>query len=169
MDWALDWKPKGRQFNSQSGHMPGLWATSPVGGHSRGNHTLMFHTLIFPSLSPSHPLSKIQKINFFSQLQNHFNIKSTPFPSKACFVLEIWNGRGWCFWLILFYFSSSLILSVTSFFRPLQGESLARKSARKRSKLIIDQAIFPLALFSLDLTRIWTWLIVLRCNDLGSW
>ena len=25
-------KPEGRQFDSQSGHMPGSWARSPVGG-----------------------------------------------------------------------------------------------------------------------------------------
>ena len=31
VDWAWACKPKGRQFNSQSGHMPGLPARSPVG------------------------------------------------------------------------------------------------------------------------------------------
>ena len=29
---ALSHKPKGRQFNSQSGHMPRLWVPSLVGG-----------------------------------------------------------------------------------------------------------------------------------------
>ena len=49
-------KPKGRWFNSQSGHTPGLQARSSVQG-SRGNHTL-----VFLSLSPSLPFSlKINK------------------------------------------------------------------------------------------------------------
>ena len=29
--WTKHW-PKGEQFDSQSGHMPGSWARSPVGG-----------------------------------------------------------------------------------------------------------------------------------------
>ena len=32
VDGALDCEPKGLQFDSQSGHMPGLWTRSPVGG-----------------------------------------------------------------------------------------------------------------------------------------
>ena len=44
------------RFNSQSGHMPGLWARSPVGGMWEvGNNTLMFLSLSFSF--PSH-LSK---------------------------------------------------------------------------------------------------------------
>ena len=43
---------KGGQFDSQSGHMPGLWARSPVWG-------VREETLIFlSSLSPSLPLSE---------------------------------------------------------------------------------------------------------------
>ena len=38
-------------FNSQSMHMPGLWARSPVGGVQETTYTLMF-------LSLSSPLSK---------------------------------------------------------------------------------------------------------------
>ena len=30
--WAMTCEPKGRWFNSQSEHMPGLWARSPVWG-----------------------------------------------------------------------------------------------------------------------------------------
>ena len=41
---------KGHWFNSQSGHMSGLRAKSPVGG--------MQEAMLFPSLSPSLPLSK---------------------------------------------------------------------------------------------------------------
>ena len=29
---SVGWEPKGRRFDSQSGHMPGLWARSSVGG-----------------------------------------------------------------------------------------------------------------------------------------
>ena len=32
VDQALAYEPKGGGFDSQSGHMPGLWARSPVGG-----------------------------------------------------------------------------------------------------------------------------------------
>ena len=32
VDWASAWEPKGHQFDSQSGHMPGLQARFPVGG-----------------------------------------------------------------------------------------------------------------------------------------
>ena len=32
VDWAPDCEPKGCWFDSQSGHRPGLWAWSPVGG-----------------------------------------------------------------------------------------------------------------------------------------
>ena len=32
VDGAPACKPKGHRFDSHSGHMPGLWARSPVGG-----------------------------------------------------------------------------------------------------------------------------------------
>ena len=64
VDWAPACKPKGCQFNSQSGHMPGLWTRSPVGGHIRGNHTLMF---FFLSFSLPSPLSK-NKQNLFKKI-----------------------------------------------------------------------------------------------------
>ena len=46
--WSAGLQTKGRRFDSQSWHMPGLWAGSPVGGCARGNHTVMFLSL--PSL-----------------------------------------------------------------------------------------------------------------------
>ena len=59
MDWALACKPKGHQFDSQSGHMPVLQAWSPVEGAQEATT----HWCFFPSLSPSLPLSlKINKI-----------------------------------------------------------------------------------------------------------
>ena len=45
--WVSACQPKGRWFDSQSGHMPGLRARSPVGG-ARGNHSLMFLSLFLP-------------------------------------------------------------------------------------------------------------------------
>ena len=52
VDWMLACEPKGHQFDPQSGHMPGLWARSPVGG--------MWEATTYwcssPSLSPSIPL-----------------------------------------------------------------------------------------------------------------
>ena len=52
--WALAYGPKGRWFNSQSGHMPWLWARFPVGGTWEATT----HWCFCPSLSPSLPLSK---------------------------------------------------------------------------------------------------------------
>ena len=51
VDSALACKPRGHRFDSQSGHMPGLWARSPVEG-AWGNHTLIFFSFSFslPSL-----------------------------------------------------------------------------------------------------------------------
>ena len=47
------YEPKGRRFDSQSGHIPGLQARLPVGGvRKRGNHTLMFLSLSFSLPSP---------------------------------------------------------------------------------------------------------------------
>ena len=35
--WAASHKVRGRWFDSQSGHVPGLWVRCPVGEHTRGN------------------------------------------------------------------------------------------------------------------------------------
>ena len=52
-------EPKGRQFNPQSWHMPGLQAKSPVGGVGEVTNPCFSCTLMFLSLSlvPS-PLTK---------------------------------------------------------------------------------------------------------------
>ena len=52
VDWALACKPKGRWFNSQSGHMPGLQARSPVGGawEAATQWCFPFYLPPFPSL-----------------------------------------------------------------------------------------------------------------------
>ena len=55
VDWASVCKPKGRWFNSQSGHMPGLWARSPVRGMWEATNQCISHTLKFSSLSFSLP------------------------------------------------------------------------------------------------------------------
>ena len=49
----LAYEQKGCWYNSQSGHMPGFWARSPVGGHERQPHI----NVSLP-LSLSLPLSK---------------------------------------------------------------------------------------------------------------
>ena len=49
VDWVPACKPKGRGFHSQSGHMPGLWARSPVGAPRE--------TTTHWGFSPSLPLS----------------------------------------------------------------------------------------------------------------
>ena len=58
VDWVPAYKPKGCWLYSQSGHMAGLWARSPVGGAREATT----HWCFSPSLSPSLPLSlKINK------------------------------------------------------------------------------------------------------------
>ena len=48
VDWAMACKPKGRWFDSQSGHVPGLQARSPaVGVQEASTHCFL---LLFPSL-----------------------------------------------------------------------------------------------------------------------
>ena len=51
VDGALAYKPKGRWFASQSGHMHGLQARSPVGGAREATT----HWCFSPSLSPPFP------------------------------------------------------------------------------------------------------------------
>ena len=59
VDWVRACEPKSCQLDSQSGHMPGLQARSPVGG--TGDTTT--HWCFTPSLSPSLPLSlKVNKL-----------------------------------------------------------------------------------------------------------
>ena len=57
LSWGLSHKTKGRRFNSQSGHMPGLWVQSPIRAHTidvfllcqRFSPTLMFLYLSLPT------------------------------------------------------------------------------------------------------------------------
>ena len=55
VDWVPACKPKGHQFDSQSGHMPGLLARSPAGDMWEVTDWSMSHTLMFLSLSFSLP------------------------------------------------------------------------------------------------------------------
>ena len=65
VDWVPACEPKGHWFDSQSGHMPGLWARSPVGGAREATT----HWCFSLSLSLSLPLSlKINKS--FKTLKN---------------------------------------------------------------------------------------------------
>ena len=52
VDWVAFCKPKGCQFDSQSGYLPGLQARSPVGGVQEATNRLFS-----PSLSPTLPLT----------------------------------------------------------------------------------------------------------------
>ena len=66
VDWAPACKAKGRCFDSQSGHMPGLWARSLVGGVWEATNECFSCTSMFlSSLSSSLPLSL--KINKYIQ------------------------------------------------------------------------------------------------------
>ena len=55
MDSVLAYKPKGRQFNSQSGHVPRLWASSPVEDVQEATNQCISLTLVFLSLPLSLP------------------------------------------------------------------------------------------------------------------
>ena len=52
VDWVPAWEARGRQFYSQSGHIPGLQVKSPV----RGTWEATTYWCFSPSLSPSLPL-----------------------------------------------------------------------------------------------------------------
>ena len=54
----LSHKAKGRRFNSQSGHMPGMQARSPVRACERQQHT----DVSLPFFLPPFPSLKINKI-----------------------------------------------------------------------------------------------------------
>ena len=51
VDWASACEPKGHQFNSQSGHMPGLQVRCPVGGMWEATTHCCFSPFLSPSLS----------------------------------------------------------------------------------------------------------------------
>ena len=65
VDWVLAWEPKGRWFDSQPGHMPGLQARPPVRGtHERQPHTDVSLLLFLPYLTLSLKINKSNiKIN----------------------------------------------------------------------------------------------------------
>ena len=86
VSWVPACKTKGHQFNTQSRHMLGLWAMSPVGGTREAT----IHWCFSPSPSPSLPLSlKINKI--FKDLQNQalasqmISTKDTSYPPRSVF------------------------------------------------------------------------------------
>ena len=58
VDWTPACKLKGRQFNSQSEHMPGFQARSPVGRVQEATDQCISRTPMFLSLSPFPSLSK---------------------------------------------------------------------------------------------------------------
>ena len=59
--WVLSHKAKGHQFDSHSGHMPGLWGL--VGAPVRGNRSMfLLHTSVFLFLPFSLPSSPF-KVN----------------------------------------------------------------------------------------------------------
>ena len=63
VDWASSCEPKGRWFHSQSGHMPGLWARSPVGGAClRQLHIDVSLNLFLPPFPSKNKFKKCKKI-----------------------------------------------------------------------------------------------------------
>ena len=86
-------EPKGRQINSQSGHMPGLWARSPVEGIWEATNQCISHRLMFLSFSipfPS-PLFKSKKIKSFLKNQTHQSGKG---KKILCTSSRKWGWKG---------------------------------------------------------------------------
>ena len=70
VDWAPACEPKGRQFDSQSGHKPGLQARFLVGDVWEAIGRCISHTSMFLSLSfslPSH-FSKNKFLKIFTKI-----------------------------------------------------------------------------------------------------
>ena len=69
VDWMLACEPKSCHFYSQSGHMPGLWARSPVRGMREATDWCIPSTSMFLSLSFSlpFPLSKTKENIFLKK------------------------------------------------------------------------------------------------------
>ena len=89
--WAPACELKGRQFDSRSEHMPGLWARFPGGGVRGTTSPCFSHTSVFLSLSfslPS-PLSKISIKSFLKicpniyHLNNHHHDKQNKSEQKV--------------------------------------------------------------------------------------
>ena len=53
VDWVLAYEPKGQWFDSQSGHMPGLWARSSVAGMWEATAHWYFSSFLSSSLCHS--------------------------------------------------------------------------------------------------------------------
>ena len=73
VDWVTAREPKGLWFNSQSGHMPGLRARSPVRSTQEGTT----HWCFSPSLSPSLPLCLKNKLKeYFLKMAKSRTLKT---------------------------------------------------------------------------------------------
>ena len=58
VDWTWACEPKGHWFDSQSGHLPGLWARSPVWGTWEASTHWCLSLSLFPSLPLSLNINK---------------------------------------------------------------------------------------------------------------
>ena len=73
--WALVCQPRGHWFDICSGHMPVLWARSPVGSMREATNWCSSRTSLCPSLSPSLLLSlKILNTIFFLKRKARGNV-----------------------------------------------------------------------------------------------
>ena len=79
VDWAPACKPKGYWFDSQSGHMPGLQARSPVGGMREATSQCLSLSFSLPS-----PLMKNNKKHFFflSEQNRHRSSQASNDPQS---------------------------------------------------------------------------------------
>ena len=70
VDWVQACEPKGCWFDSQSGHMPGLLARSPVGGMRKATTPWCFSPHLSPSLSLSLKINKENLLKFLEAVMN---------------------------------------------------------------------------------------------------
>ena len=84
VDWVPAFKPKGHQFDSQSGHMPGLQARSPVRGVWEATNQCFSRTSMYINVSLSPFLPPPLKIN--KSLKTTTTKKSVTKMYPGCFL-----------------------------------------------------------------------------------
>ena len=72
--WASAHKEKGRWFDFQSGHVPGLRARSPVGGVREATYWCFSYTSKFASISFSLPYRLSKNIKSFKKEKKELKI-----------------------------------------------------------------------------------------------
>ena len=100
--WVLSYKVKGHWFDSQPGHIPGLWARSwVVGVWEATNWCFSTYWCFSPSLPPYLPLSKNKIFKKKDMIINHIIMYQA-----WCFVLGVYINDlilFLCLWNVYYY------------------------------------------------------------------